>query len=63
MDVCVYVCLCTMYMLGTRRGQKRESDTLKLELCKAVNYHVGTIMGPQEKHPAILTAEPSSFCL
>lgn len=32
MNVCIYVCMCTICMAGTLRGQKSVSDLLELEL-------------------------------
>lgn len=37
-----FACMCTTYVLGGCRGQKRSSDTLELELRVVVNHHVGS---------------------
>lgn len=39
--LCLHVCPCTTLMPGTRRGQKRVSDTRKLEVQMVVSYCVG----------------------
>lgn len=37
-----FACMCTMCTSGTRRGQKRASDFLGLELWLVMSYHVGS---------------------
>jgi hypothetical protein len=39
---CLYTCLSATNVPGAHRGQKRASDTLKLELQMVENHHVGT---------------------
>lgn len=39
--LCLCACLCTTFMSGASRGQKRTSDPLELELQIPVNCHVG----------------------
>lgn len=43
----VHVCTCTICLIGTHRGQKKQSDPLKLEL--VFNHHVGS--GDQNQVP------------
>lgn len=53
----IHICLCTIYMPGDCRGQRRASDSLQLEL------HCGA--GAQEQ-PVLLTTElflPALVCL
>lgn len=38
---CPYVCICSMCVVGARRGQKRVPDTLELTLSMIVNPSVG----------------------
>ena len=33
--------MCTMYVVGAHRGQKRASDSLEVELQMVVNYQAG----------------------
>lgn len=42
MHVCLHLCMCTMCMLGTCRGQKRPLDPLDLELWMLLSHHVET---------------------
>lgn len=37
----VYMYVCTMSVSDAHGGQKKELDTLKLELWRVVSYHVG----------------------
>lgn len=41
MGVLPSLCLCTTFMLGVLRGQKRVLDSLELDLQMAVSHHVG----------------------
>lgn len=38
---CLYVCLCSMLLFGSPRGQKRAQDRLELELWVVVSLHLG----------------------
>lgn len=38
--ICLYACMCIMFMSGAFWDQKRELGPLKLELQKVVNYYV-----------------------
>lgn len=46
---CLHVFMCTTYMSGAHRDQKRESDTIELELQRVVNYYMST--GDQTRVP------------
>lgn len=37
----MHVCLCTAFMPGSHRGQKKVLDALNLELETILSYHVG----------------------
>lgn len=54
------VCICTIYMFGASRGQKRALEPLKLQLRMVVSHRVGT--GNQTPVPegaeVLLTTEP-----
>ena len=36
---CLYVCICTAYVLGGHGGQKKVLDPLELQLQMVVRYH------------------------
>ena len=38
-NVCMHVCMCTIYMYGTQGGQKRAPGPLELELWMVVNLY------------------------
>lgn len=37
--MCVYTCVCTMYVPGAHKSQERVLDVLELELWMVVNCH------------------------
>lgn len=37
---CLHVCLCSMCIPGIEKAQKRESNSLELQLLATVNHHV-----------------------
>lgn len=45
----VCVCVCTIYMLGTLRDQKRALDSVELELLWTTVWVLGTGSGPSER--------------
>ena len=49
MGLCLHECLCTPSELGSRRGQKRESQSLELELLMGVSHHLGIEPDPLEE--------------
>lgn len=59
---CAHVCLCNMCMPSTRRGQKKVSDSLELELADSCERTCGrrewTPIGPLEEQSALQTDEP-----
>jgi hypothetical protein len=40
MNVSLHICVCTMYVLGAHRSQKKSLDSLGLWLETVVSYHV-----------------------
>jgi hypothetical protein len=40
-SVCLHICMCTVYVPGTLRDQKKVSDPLKLKLQMVICQYVG----------------------
>lgn len=57
--LCPHVCTCTMCMLFTHEGQKREVDSLELELQRVLSYSWDFKLGPWEEQQVLATTEPS----
>jgi hypothetical protein len=45
--LCLHVCVCTMYIHGTCRGQNIAVDHMEQELQTVVSCHVGTEIKPR----------------
>lgn len=59
---CLHISIYCMDAWCPRRSEKRESNSLELELGVVVSYHVGAgklNLGPLEEQQVLLTAKPS----